>query len=94
MAATFISVKNLSDMKISENSTVTIGLAISLLGASGFITNIYFKAEANAEAQEKFEQSVTTKFKEIKADYKEDTLEIKSDIKEIKQDLKQLLKRR
>ncbi len=66
-------------MKISEQTTVTIGIVIALLGGSVFISKIYFMSDATAYA-----------VSEVKADqrkYFEDIAEIKRDVAIIKEKL-------
>jgi N-acetylneuraminic acid mutarotase len=44
---------------LSENSKVTIGLAIALLGGVAFVTRTYFMADSNAAAIEDLQKEQT-----------------------------------
>ena len=68
-------------MKISENTPITIGVIISLVGAIAFVTRVHYSAEA---AQE------TLKIVANKQDQYNDSInEIKTDIAVIKTILKE-----
>lgn len=60
-------------MKLTENSYISIGLMVMLLGAAGFVTRIHFQTQANAES-----------YKELKSDIRSDLKEIKDELREIK----------
>lgn len=62
---------------INDKTTVTIGLVIGLLGASGFITNIYFKSEANAETLIELKTDLKDELRLLRAEMKELRLELK-----------------
>jgi hypothetical protein len=62
---------------ISDRTTITIGLVISLLGASGFITNIYFKSEANAQTLTELKTELKDELRLLRAEMKELRLELK-----------------
>jgi hypothetical protein len=62
---------------ISDKTTITIGLVISLLGASGFITNMYFKTEANAQTLQELKNDLKDELRLLRAEIKELRLELK-----------------
>lgn len=63
---------------ISERSTITIGLLITLMGGAGFVTKTYFMAESNAQA-----------LSELKLDIKDEIRAMRLELKELRLELKQ-----
>ena len=68
-------------MRISENTPITIGVIISLVGAIAFVTRVHYSAEA---AQESLKLVVSKQDQ-----YNADISEIKCDMAVVKQILKE-----
>lgn len=71
----------MKDTGLSENSKITIGLAIALFGGIAWLTSLHLQSESNA-----------SEIKEIKSDVRE-LREMKTDVTVIKSDLKRVLKK-
>jgi hypothetical protein len=63
-------------MKITENTTITVGLLVVILGAVAWMTKIAFLAESAA--------SMAAEVKTVQEKYLEDFVEVKTDVKWIK----------
>jgi hypothetical protein len=74
-------------MAISEKSTVTVGLLISILGASAFITNIHFKANANAEDLSKLKSDFKEEMRLLREESRINFKDIKEDIRSLRSDV-------
>ena len=75
-------------MKISENTPLTIGVIISLIGGIGFITKTSYVADATAESQ-KIVIEKQDKYNDSMSQMREDLSILKHDVSEIKRMLKE-----
>lgn len=66
-------------MVLTERTTVTIGLVIALLGGAGFVTNIHFQTQANAQAISELKYDLKDELKALRLELKELRLELKQD---------------
>lgn len=68
-------------MKIDENTKISVGILISLLGGAAWLTSVHLQSVSTAD-----------EVKEIKQDVKE-LREMKSDVEIIRRDVKRVLRK-
>ena len=64
---------------ISERSTITIGLLVTMLGGMGFVTKTYFQSEANAQSLSELKVDIKDEIRSLRLELKELRLELKAD---------------
>lgn len=64
-------------MQISERTSVTLGLVITLLGGIAFVTRIHFQTTANANS-----------LQELKTDIKDEIRALRLEMRELRVELK------